>query len=498
MRVSNPWSGYEKIIINILEVAYVRRNVIISIMFIFSLSLIGLSTLTVRALDSTRDQDDYAVVWNGTMTAEEVRNAYDNGRQKSPNIGRIFRAMGISRSELNGSFVDGTVKKNGDVIVNGAVVATGATTAARNLGGTKISGTNAGIVPTSAMGDDQTAMVQLDQNGKFAFAVMKPCGNPVKATPVAPPAPKPEPQAKAACTSLSARTLNTNQVRLRAQATASDGASINGYTFVVRQSGAESFRQTVNSSASTASVVVPIQAPGTYTARVTANTTVGERRSESCVATFTIDQPEEPKHPDISVVKKVNDADSAAVRTNTPFTYQITVTNTGQTNLPAIALADTPEAGVTLLSSGTGSVSNNKWSYTIPSLRAGESIMLSLQATVNAYTADVLTNTVCVNTSPIPGDTDACDTADVTVTPPTTTVTQTEVCVIDEKVVRKVDSSSANDPKYTTTLSECNDEPVQTVAQLPETGPLSTAMQAIGAMSLVGSGSYYALSRRKI
>lgn len=155
------------------------------LMAMFAVISIGfLSQTPASALDNTRDPDQYAVIYNGTMTVNEAHSKYDEGA-------KIFQSFGISKADLaSGRFVEGIVHRNGNVTVNGDIVATGAVTAIRNMsGGTPIVGTNAARYPTSRMADDQTAFVKLDRNGRFLFAIMKPCGNPVTATP--PPAPKP-------------------------------------------------------------------------------------------------------------------------------------------------------------------------------------------------------------------------------------------------------------------------------------------------------------------
>jgi len=114
--------------------------------------------------------------------------------------------------------------------------------AARNLGGNPIAGTNAGVMSVSKMGSAQTAMVKFDSNGQFVHAIMKPCGNPVAATPK-PPAPKPV----AKCESLKAVKISDNRFRLEAKAMAKDGAKINGYHFTVMHGGQQVFASMVAS-----------------------------------------------------------------------------------------------------------------------------------------------------------------------------------------------------------------------------------------------------------
>jgi len=158
---------------------------------LLAMATVGVVQLQAGATDTTRDCDKYAVIRCGTMSAAELRAEYEtnngsasNGTTaKQPDIRKVFSAMNISAADLAGGFKSGVVYKNGTVKVDGKVVATEARMAARNLGGTPIPGTSASKVSVSAMGDSQTALVKFNQKGKFLFAVMKPCGNPVTATP---------------------------------------------------------------------------------------------------------------------------------------------------------------------------------------------------------------------------------------------------------------------------------------------------------------------------
>lgn len=161
------------------------------VLAVFGVTALGVAPMANAApVDDSRDCDKYAVVYCGTMSPEEAREKYG---QKDHT--KVFQSMGISRSDLNGSFRDGVVYQDGRVVVGGKTVATGAQMAARGLGGTPIGGTSASKVSVSAMGSAQTAMVKMN-NGKFVYAVMKPCGNPVTATPPKEPPVKPPKEPK--------------------------------------------------------------------------------------------------------------------------------------------------------------------------------------------------------------------------------------------------------------------------------------------------------------
>lgn len=163
-------------------------------LYIASLGILLSGALAVNALgktayavvDNDPDCDNVAIIRCGAFSVGGLREKASQG-----DVPRVFNAFGIQQSELNG-FVDGIVWRDGRVTVDGKTVATGAMTAGRNFGGTPIPGTNAGKYPTSKfVTEGQTAFVKM-VNGKFEFAVIKACGNPVTATPKVTPPPEPK------------------------------------------------------------------------------------------------------------------------------------------------------------------------------------------------------------------------------------------------------------------------------------------------------------------
>ena len=236
-----------------------------------------------QALDSSRDCDKYAIVNCGTMSVSEVKDNYSKGDND-----KVFAAFGISKSEIGGDIRDGIVYQDGRVVVDGKTVATGAIMAARHLGGSSISGSDtAKKVSVSKMSDAQTAFVKFDSNGNFLWAIMKPCGNPVTATP-----PKPKPVPVAACKSLTATALNRTQYRLSAEATKENGATISNYTFTVKSADGNTVRTKEKPTASRfAYTDLPELAPGTYTVSVIVTTSAGTKTAPSCNASFTVTPP---------------------------------------------------------------------------------------------------------------------------------------------------------------------------------------------------------------
>jgi len=472
----------------------------------FLLALFGVATVGIvqlqanAAVDNSRDCDRFAVVRCGMMSVAELRTEYDTNNGSPMNgttvqqgdIKRVFSAMGISRSELNGTFKSGVVYQDGRVVVGGKTVATGAQMAARGLGGSQIAGTNAQRVSVRAMGSAQTAYVKFDSNGKFKFAVMKPCGNPVKANPVQPP--KPEPKPSAECKSLAITKLERDKYRFDARATVKNGAKVKSYTFVTSRDGQRVDSKTVRTSNLNARYTFAASRPGTYTVRVTVDTTVGKKTGPACVKQFTVKPIPQQKTPDVEIEKFVENVKYKRVGVNVEYDYQINVRNTGEIDLKNVVVTDTPEEGITLVSSDDGQIENNRWTHTIPSLKVDETREYTLTAKVPAYLAGTLTNTVCVDAPEVPGNPDDCDKADVDVPKPAQPG-QIEVCVLADNTIQVIDEDDFNPALHSRDLSDCEEAPV--VQELPKTGPAETALQLMGAMSLAGSSAYYMASRRQ-
>lgn len=148
-------------------------------------SLIAMSPSVSAVVDNDPDCDSVAIIRCGAFSADVMRTKASQG-----DVPRVYNAFNISQDDLRGNYVDGIVWRDGRVTVGGKTVATGAMTAGRNFGGTPIAGTNAGKYPTSRFATEgQTAFVRM-VDGKFDFAIIKACGNPVTATPNTPPAPE--------------------------------------------------------------------------------------------------------------------------------------------------------------------------------------------------------------------------------------------------------------------------------------------------------------------
>ena len=252
-----------------------------------------------------------------------------------------------------------------------------------------------------------------------------------------------------------------------------------------------------------------------------------------CGNPIRVTQKEQPA-PAISIVKSVNNnRTNTIVNLNEEFNYQVTVKNTGNVDLKDVKVTDTPQEGITLVSSATGTITNNTWTHTIPTLAVGKEETFTLKAKVPAYKSGNLKNTACVDTPTIPGGPDGCSEVLIGVPEPrnvqvcdTTTgqvitVKESErnnpnyapadspkcadikVCDLDTKtiVTIKKDVYESNKTRYTTDESKCQPAPTPTpptTPTLPSTGPAETLASLFGLSSVAGAGYYWRASRRAL
>ena len=153
------------------------------------------------AVTEPRDADGNAVIYNGAYTKAEWLGKISNGDTKhtAADIGQIVfnENRGISQANfMSNDTVDGVVYKDGRVTVNGATVATEALSVGRSFiaGSTKSGSVWERPTATSFVAGSIPAFVNME-GGRFHYAVIKSCGNPVRATPVPVPTPSATPTA---------------------------------------------------------------------------------------------------------------------------------------------------------------------------------------------------------------------------------------------------------------------------------------------------------------
>lgn len=459
------------------EALNMRNKIIAFVVALAAVSTVGIVQLVAHAdtIDRSRDCDKYAVVYCGTMSAGEVREKYNQKDHAT-----VFSAFGIAKSDVAGDIRKGVVYQDGRVVVGGKTVATNAVMAARHLGGTSISGSDtAKKVSVGRMSSAQEALVKFNSDGEFEWAIMTPCGNPVNATPkkVKKPVYK--------CESLTAKAVSRNKYSFTTDASASGGATIVNYTYDFGDgSTATSGKSTTHTYAE----------PGTYEVSVTVNVRVDGKvvaASGDCTTSVTV---EEEKTPAITIEKTVNGTKHATVAVDKTFTYEVTVTNTGDVDLKDAKVTDKAPSQVTLVSADRGDVNGNTWTYTIDELAVGESETFEITAKYATYAGGTHKNTVCVDTPTIPGGPDACD--DATTEVPEEVAENIEVCDTNTNEIITIQKDEFDASHMTKHLSECDEE--EAPEELPETGAVETVGAVFGAGSLIAAGAGYIASRRSM
>jgi hypothetical protein len=167
-----------------------QRIFILCLLSVFGVLFMTLGSAQALTLDGPRDCDANAVIRCGAMTPAELAQKTHN----NDSIADIYSYFGISSADvanMDQTAVAGTVTNTGLVRVDGKTVATDAVTAGRQniSGSTQVTrgGTTFFVRPTnvSFVSASLSAFVVM-QDGKFSFAILASCGNPVKATPLKP------------------------------------------------------------------------------------------------------------------------------------------------------------------------------------------------------------------------------------------------------------------------------------------------------------------------
>lgn len=160
--------------------------------------------------------------------------------------------------------------------------------------------------------------------------------------------------------------------------------------------------------------------PGKYTAKAFITVAVdGSEKtvtSETCEKQFVIDGQNTPKKSSVKIDKLVENAEQKAVGVNKDFTYQIKVTNNGETNLKNVAVTDNAPTGITFTKASAGTLKDNKWNYTIAELKSGQSMSFTITAKAPAAVNGAVKNTACADIPETAANApDSCDSATVTV-----------------------------------------------------------------------------------
>lgn len=272
---------YSKLDFRAKRISMIATAVMTVAVGVFIASAATPRSLHAFSFNSKRNCDSNAVVYCGAMDPHELNDKYNS----TPSVRAIYDYFHISSgdiSTLGSTAVAGSVTKSGDVIVDGKVVATNAVTAGRSL---ITPGSNRvfyhGVLfytrpPAVSFLDNSLGAFVVMQNGKFKFAILPSCGNPIIATPKPTPAPKPTPRpapspkptpqtASLACASLSTSNIGSSQYSFTVGSSLVN-ATITSYT--VNFGDGSQYNGTSNQTVHT------YTSPGTYEASASVTGTV--------------------------------------------------------------------------------------------------------------------------------------------------------------------------------------------------------------------------------
>lgn len=265
--------------------------------------------------------------------------------------------------------------------------------------------------------------------------------------------------------------------------------------------------------------------PGKYTVKAFVTVALKDVEktitSEDCTKAFIIGDGEKPtvKKPGVKVEKLIDGVKHKSVKLNTEFTYQIKVTNTGETDLKNIAVTDNAPKGISLVKANAGSIQNNKWTHTISELKSGQSISFTITAKIPAAQDGKIKNTACVDAPDVPNPSantpDSCDDATVEISKPTNPTTPEKPAepskpttpTTPEKPSTPTNPTTPTNPKTPSTPStQTPTTPQQTPSNqksttpsyLPQTGASDLLMGGLGLGALLTASLAYIASRRQL
>ncbi len=301
----------------------------------------------------------------------------------------------------------------------------------------------------AALWGNLNVKVMVGQSAKLGwFALVYACGNLVTVSlPPQPPAP-PSPSPVALCENTTVIKESDTQRRFHVITKTAYGATVNNYSFAIKDSNGTLMTKSYSSNLTDYTSPSISLSPGAYTVTSTVSTSVGNVTSANCQASFAV------ASPGVEITKTVNDQKNISVELDTPFTYKITVKNTGGTTLQQNVISDSAPTGIEFISASTGVLANNRWTYTVASLAPGasQSFTISAKATTLAEPGQTLIkNIACIETGSIPGtNPDDCD--DATVEVPEKTIT---VCDLSTDKMVTIKKSAFVDGTYSSNPDDC-------------------------------------------
>jgi len=245
------------------------------------------------------------IIYGGFKDKNELLSLYDRNKDSAghTDLQAIYSNFGITRQDIaNASW---TTFNSRDY--NNTIQSVGRSTYSWQRDPYKIAGTSTTVYGSNLSSFDSTSWTTVHGSmyygvvGKRAvdgqwFAIMSACGNPAFIK-----LPPPPPQPAATCSALTITPINRTRFNFAASATTSNGATISGYTYVVKDDkGAVVTTKTQASSAKSNTLAYDFAKDGKYTVTVTVATSVGAKTTPTCQKPLTVSpEPRCPLNPDL-------------------------------------------------------------------------------------------------------------------------------------------------------------------------------------------------------
>lgn len=245
------------------------------------------------------------IIYGGFKDKNELLSIYDRNKDSAghTDIQQTYSYFGITRQDI----ANGQLASFNSRDFNLGIKSVGRSTYAWQRDPLAITGTSTTVYESLLYKFDSTSWTTTHGSsyqaviGKRAvdgqwFAIMTGCGNPAYIK-LPPPPPKPA----AVCSALTIAPLNRTRFTFSATASTSNGATISGYTYTVKDStGATIYTKQQPNATSKDSLTYDFTKDGNYTVAVTVTTSVGAQTAPSCQKALTVSpEPRCPLNPDL-------------------------------------------------------------------------------------------------------------------------------------------------------------------------------------------------------
>jgi len=259
-----------------------------------ALALVVQSFAVFTPPESANAADGNNIIYGGFKDKKELLDIYDRNKDTAGHrdLQQIYGYFGVTRQDI----VNGNMQTINSKDQDNKIQSTGRSKAEFERTAHVIPGTSTTVYSSLLSkwdstswsiphGSDYTAIVgKRAVDGKW-FAIMSGCGNVAYITlPPPPPAPP-----AATCSTLIITPITRTKFSFTATASTSNGATITGYAYVVKDSkGAVITTKNQVSTGKTNVFTYEFTKDGNYTASVTVNTSVGAKTGTTCQKALTV------------------------------------------------------------------------------------------------------------------------------------------------------------------------------------------------------------------